>query len=874
VPPSLSPNLLVGTRDKGTVTPWALTVFDLGSPAPTEDVEWNTVARYNGPGAGWRADSLGSIFGLTLDDFGNIFVTHTSCYDIDTIGQVAGGGPGVIYRIDAITGAIGVFCRLPNYPDPNVAAGQNDPGLGNISYDCRNRQFFVTNLEDGRIYRITANGTNGPTGTIQEVFDPGVQDLGPTNWTVPIGNVPSPGWAPLGERLWGVQWHMDRVYYGVWVEDYGAPSVPLHNEIRSVGLTASGAFNASSDQHELYLPPMPGVDYSMPVSDISFHASGKMLIGERGIAYETYSNPHVARNLEYACEDGCWLPANLYQLGVCCIGANASGGVDYDNFAYTGGALGRVWGTAEAIHLGYPSGAEIFGYQGSRPTGGSNATAVIIDDDGNTLTLDKSFMGDVETPGCLNDDFGQVCGRKFQETNRNGIQDNGETGLPGWPIVLNGPGGPYQLVTDELGYFCFYFLLPGNYTLSEINQQGWIQTAPPGGSYPFTLTAGQSLSGLDFGNYWCAGGSPCIPPPSGMAAWYAFDEAPGTPATADHAHLDAARNALELHGGATIAAPGRVGNALALFGPGAYAEVPFTGQLGLDFESGSFAFDAWLLVSPGAQSPRVIAEKRTLLSEAPYRTRGWALYLDGEQLKLEIGTPEVTETFAGPTVSTGAWTHVAVSVDRTNGTGGAWYLDGVPQPAFGFAPPPGSVFTAADVQVGRRHPALGAGVPFDGLLDELEFFSSPLSTASVASLAAASAGKCREYARVPAVTSICKDKPTVQVCMNIVNNTATAQSYTWSIAGLPAGPGCTVNGPITFSPSQGTVVVPAGGTSAPICVTMTRPAGLTAQNATSCFEFSFVNDATGICFLRSGKIRADNSCWCVTPVAQSVVPVV
>jgi hypothetical protein len=874
--PALSPNVLIGTREAGNASPYAVTVFDLNSPTPTEDVDWNTVVRYNGPGAGWRADSLGSVFGLTVDDFGNIFVTHTSCYDQDAIGLVAGAGPGVVYRIDAITGAIGVFCRLPNYPDPNVAVGQNYPGLGNISYDCRNRQFFVTNLEDGRIYRIKANGTNGPTGTIQEVFDPFVADTGPTNWTVPVGSVPQPGWAPLGERLWGVQWHGDRVYYGVWREDIGAPSALLHNEVRSVGLTAAGAFNASSDQHELFLPPMPGVDYSMPVSDISFHATGKMLLGERGITNESYANPHVARNLEYACEAGCWLPANLYQLGFCCVGANASGGVDYDNFPYTGGPLGRVWGTAEAIHLGYPSGAEIFGYQGSRPTGGSNMTAILIDDDGNVQDVDKSFLGDVEAPGCPNDDFGQVCGRKFNDANRNGIQDNGESGLPGWPIVLNGPGGPYTLVTDELGYFCFYDLVPGNYTLSEVTQPGWVQTAPPGGSYAIVLAAGQNLGGLDFGNYWCAGASPCIPPPSGMSAWYAFDEAPGAPATADHAHLDPARNALALHGGATTAAPGRVGNALALYGPGAYAGVPVTEQLGLDFGDGSFALDAWLYLEPGAQSPRVIAEKRTLVSEVPYRTRGWALYLDGTQLKLEIGTPEVTETFTGPTVTPGAWTHVAVSVDRTLGTGGAWYLDGAPSPGFTFSPPAGSLFTTADLTVGRRHPAMGFAVPFDGFLDELQFFHSPLSTASVAALAAAANGKCREFARVPAVTSICKDKPTVQVCVNIVNNTTTSQNYHWSVAGQPAGPGCTVNGPVTFSPSAGTVTVPAGGTSAPICITMTRPAGLTAQNATACFEFLFVNDATGVCFSRTGKIRADNSCWCVTPApaSQSVVPVV
>lgn len=869
-PPSLTPNLLVGTRDGSIASPYAVTVFDLGSPAPTEDVPWPTIFRYHGPGNSWRADSLGSVFGVTLDDFGNIFVTHTSCYDVDLLGQVAGAGPGAIYRIDAVTGAIRTFCRLPNYPDPNITSGQNLPGLGNITYDCRHRQFFVTNLEDGRIYRIKANGVNGPTGTIQQVFDPGALDSGPTNYLTPIGSVPSPGWAPLGERLWGVQWHMDRVYYGVWTEDIGAPSPTLSNEVRSVGLDAAGAFVTSSDQHELFLPPMPGVDYSMPVSDISFNAAGRMLLGERGINGATFTSPHMARNLEYLCEAGCWVAANAYQLGVCCLGANAGGGVDYDGFTYTGGPLGRVWGTAEAIHLGYPNGVEIFGYQGSRPTGGSNATAIIIDDDGNTQDLDKSFIGDVEAPGCVNTGVGTVCGRKFVDSNRNGVQDNGEPGLLGWPIVLNGPGGPYQAFTDELGNYCFEDLLPGNYTLSEVNIPGWIQTAPPGGAYAITVIAGQTIGGRDFGNYACASAPPCVPPPPGMAAWWTFDDAGG--AAPDHAHLEPARNTLQLHGGATGGVVGRVGNALHLGGAADYATVPVTELLDLDFGAGSFAFDAWLNMNPGAQSPRVVAERRTLVSTTPYRTRGWSLYLNGEQCMLEIGTPELTETFPGPSVVPGVWTHVAVSVDRVAGTG-TWYLDGVPLPAFGFSPPAGSVFTTADLQVGRRHPAFGAGIPFDGLLDELEFFGSPLSTQSVAAVASAPAGKCREHCRVPAVTSICKDQPTVTICMNIVNQTSAPQSYHWSVAGLPAGPGCTVAGPVTFSPAAGTITVPAGGISSPICITMTRPAGLTAQNATACYEFSFVNDQTGVCRSCVGTIRADNSCWCITPAQPGVVPV-
>jgi hypothetical protein len=535
-------------------------------------------------------------------------VTHTSCYDNDLIGQVAGGGPGAVYRIDGVTGAITTFCRLPNYPDPNIFPGYNLPGLGNISYDCRHKQFFVTNLEDGRIYRITPNGVNAPTGTIQQVFDPGVADTGPTNYLTPIGSVPSPGWAPLGERLWGVQWHMDRVFYSVWAEDGSAASSTVANEIRSVALNGLGAFVGGSDQHELFLPALPGGFYSMPVSDISFHASGKMLLAERGISGSTSSSPHQARNLEYGCEAGCWLPANAYQIGDCCGQINAGGGVDYDRFPYAGGPVGRVWASSDAIHLGFPYTDTVYGYQGSRPTGGSNTTAIIIDDDGNVVDQDKTLIGDVEAPGCVNTDVGQICGQKFKDLNRNGIKENGEPALAGWTIVLNGPGGPYTATTDGQGNYCFVELPPGSYTLGEVGQAGWVQTAPAGGTWAFSLTGGQNLTNRDFGNYACPPTPPCVLPPPGMSAWYTFDEAGGTTAAADAAHPSPAKNALQLFGGAGFSSAGMVGNALHFGGAADYARLPNIQQAGLDFGAGSFAFDAWVNVAAGTANPRVIAE--------------------------------------------------------------------------------------------------------------------------------------------------------------------------------------------------------------------------------------------------------------------------
>jgi hypothetical protein len=76
-----------------------------------------------------------------------------------------------------------------------------------------------------------------------------------------------------------------------------------------------------------------------------------------------------------------------------------------------------------------------------------------------------------------------------------------------------------------------------------------------------------------------------------------------------------------------------------------------------------------------------------------------------------------------------------------------------------------------------------------------------------------------------------------------------------------------VAGPVQFTPSAGTVIVPPGGTTAPICVLVRRPAGLTAQNATACFALTYMNTATGACRTRAASLRADTTCWCTLPAS-------
>ena len=97
-----------------------------------------------------------------------------------------------------------------------------------------------------------------------------------------------------------------------------------------------------------------------------------------------------------------------------------------------------------------------------------------------------------------------ISGEKFDDLNGDGIQEAGEPGLQGWTIDLLDSSGAIvaTTVTDVDGNYSFTDVGPGTFTVQEELQPGWIQTAPaPPGTYTFTTSSGQDLSGLVFGNF-------------------------------------------------------------------------------------------------------------------------------------------------------------------------------------------------------------------------------------------------------------------------------------------------------------------------------------------------------------------------------------
>jgi len=101
---------------------------------------------------------------------------------------------------------------------------------------------------------------------------------------------------------------------------------------------------------------------------------------------------------------------------------------------------------------------------------------------------------------------GSISGSKWEDTNGDGTWDAGEAALEGWTIFLdqnqNGvlDGGETSTATGSYGFYAFSGLSAGTYYVAEVLQTGWEQTFPTGGTHTVALSAGESMTGMDFGN--------------------------------------------------------------------------------------------------------------------------------------------------------------------------------------------------------------------------------------------------------------------------------------------------------------------------------------------------------------------------------------
>ncbi len=105
-----------------------------------------------------------------------------------------------------------------------------------------------------------------------------------------------------------------------------------------------------------------------------------------------------------------------------------------------------------------------------------------------------------------------ISGMKYNDLNGNGVND-GEPGMENWKITLSGTTQGNEAVQKEFttakdGSYRFETLLPGTYTIAEVEQSGWVRTAPHEGSYSVVLVDAD-VTGKDFGNHgsWSISGA-------------------------------------------------------------------------------------------------------------------------------------------------------------------------------------------------------------------------------------------------------------------------------------------------------------------------------------------------------------------------------
>ncbi len=356
----------------------------------------------------WKGSIIGSVFGIALDPLNErIYLAASDVYKYDAgyLNTYTGpGGRAAVYRTDCAppyaTTNIVTTLNAPTIPSnsgnmlPNTGGIGN--GIGNICHDIVHNQLFLSNLEDGRIYRIDLNGN------ILSAYDPFALTNGLT------------GMEPVPERIWGIGFNksQNRVYYAM--EGLTASQKFVY----SVNLTSAGEFAATPAGGGLFTDatPNPEVTTSVPgnqlkFTDIAFGQLGnKMLLAERG-------NPHASLVFEFDLVGTTWVASpNDYFVGGF-SGKNSAGGVDY-GYKEQGGSPtaicdGLVWTTGNYM-MTNTLGILVYGMEGISAAAGNTSPGnelsdIFIDYDGVYNTLDKNEIADVEVFKCGCPGQASVC---------------------------------------------------------------------------------------------------------------------------------------------------------------------------------------------------------------------------------------------------------------------------------------------------------------------------------------------------------------------------------------------------------------------------------------------------------------------------------
>jgi len=329
----------------------------------------------------WKASEIGQVFGIAIDNNKNIYLASSDIYfDKDGFGAPepsTSSGNAIIYKCSPPN-----FTAIPFITLPSSSDALND--IGNIAYDKINNQLFATNLEDGKIYRIT--GLNSAIGTAV-TFDPWAVDDG-------LGGIVN-----QDERVWAIGVNYEagsvKVYF---------PRVKLNNterSIYSITLNPDGSFPIpSSEVREI--ANVPGSQRI--ISDIAFSSNfQEMLLAERG-------HPHQAKVISYT-NGGTWGFNKKYFIGGNLSYSdhdNSAGGID---FAYkeveediSAECDVFFWATGNYLIARNASITPLYGFEGIEYSGNNSSTDPFATANQDTdLFIDFDGIGGVNFKGTIGD---------------------------------------------------------------------------------------------------------------------------------------------------------------------------------------------------------------------------------------------------------------------------------------------------------------------------------------------------------------------------------------------------------------------------------------------------------------------------------------
>jgi uncharacterized repeat protein (TIGR01451 family) len=101
-------------------------------------------------------------------------------------------------------------------------------------------------------------------------------------------------------------------------------------------------------------------------------------------------------------------------------------------------------------------------------------------------------------------EYSTISGCKYSDQNNNGVINDSEPTIAGWPIVLHfldSQTDPVQTTTGVNGCYEFTQVTYGTYNVSETVLAGWAQTYPTSTTYNVSITNPGNYSGYHFANY-------------------------------------------------------------------------------------------------------------------------------------------------------------------------------------------------------------------------------------------------------------------------------------------------------------------------------------------------------------------------------------